>query len=271
METILSVSNLNITFPCGTHIVKNVSFEIKSGEVVAMVGENGSGKSSILKAIIREDESHKTISGSVSYCGGANILEMDDPDLQAFRAQVSYVSQRDVYSDIGKRITVFDVMKAHLEAYYKEKQNKKRLSGEDHRIIDQRITELFDRYQLRIYEENTCRPLFYEKSRPAKLSGGQQRMLSIISSVAVREDAKLFIIDEPLNNLDFKNARKISNLITRIHKENPNAAILMVTHCRIFPAITRLITLKNGCIVPNEETYECYSCFGKANSDGYYE
>ena len=96
-------------------------------------------------------------------------------------------------------------------------------------------------------------------------------MLSIISSVAVRENAKLFIIDEPLNNLDFANARKISNLITRIHKENPDAAILMVTHCRIFPAINRLITLKNGVIVPNEEEYACHSCFGKANSEGFYE
>ena len=96
-------------------------------------------------------------------------------------------------------------------------------------------------------------------------------MLSIISAVAVREDAKLFIIDEPLNNLDFKNARKVSNLITRIHRENPDAAILMVTHCRIFPVITRLITLEKGVIVPNAEEYHCHSCFGKANEDGFYE
>ena len=138
-------------------------------------------------------------------------------------------------------------------------------------ISKEDVAALFDRYQLRVYDESTGKPLFYEKSRPAELSGGQQRMLSIISSVAVRENAKLFIIDEPLNNLDFANARKISNLITRIHKENPDAAILMVTHCRIFPAINRLITLKNGVIVPNEEEYECHSCFGKANSEGFYE
>ena len=87
----------------------------------------------------------------------------------------------------------------------------------------------------------------------------------------VCDDAKLFIIDEPLNNLDFKNARKVSNLITRIHKENPDAAILMVTHCRIFPSITRLITIKNGVVVPNEEEYQCHSCFGKADDNGYYE
>ena len=184
---------------------------------------------------------------------------MEREELQNFRSQIAYVSQKDDYNNYGKRSTVFDVMMESADDY-----SNKEITRED-------VTALFDRYQLRVYDESSDKPLFYEKSRPAKLSGGQQRMLSIISSVAVREDSKLFIIDEPLNNLDFKNARKISNLITRIHKENPDAAILMVTHCRIFPAINRLITLKNGCIVPNEETYECYSCFGKANSDGYYE
>ena len=69
----------------------------------------------------------------------------------------------------------------------------------------------------------------------------------------------------------WKLRRKVSNLITRIHKENPDAAILMVTHCRIFPAITRLITLEKGVIVPNAEEYHCHSCFGIANEDGYYE
>ena len=88
---------------------------------------------------------------------------------------------------------------------------------------------------------------------------------------STKYSAVIMGMGEPLNNLDFKNARKVSNLITRIHKENPDAAILMVTHCRIFPAINRLITLKNGVIVPNEEEYTCHSCFGKANSEGFYE
>ena len=259
METILTVSDLNITLPNGTNIVKGISFEIKSGEVVAIVGENGSGKSTVLKAIMREDETHKKVSGNISYCGGKNILDMSEIELQGFRSQVAYVSQKDEYNNIGKRITVFDVMMDSAELY-----SGREISKED-------VAALFDRYQLRVYDESTGKPLFYEKSRPAKLSGGQQRMLSIISSVAVRENAKLFIIDEPLNNLDFANARKISNLITPIHKENPDTAILRVTPCRIFPAIKRLITLKNGVIVPNEEEYECHSCFGKANSEGFYE
>lgn len=260
METVLKVSNLNVTLPNGTKIIKGISFEIKSGEVVAIVGDNGAGKSTVLKAIMREDEIHKQVGGNISYCGGKNILEMDEKtELQSFRSEIAYVSQRDEYNSIGKRVTVFDEI--YDSAFF---HSKKELSKKE-------VIDLLEKYHLRSYDETTKKYLFYEGSRPSKLSGGQQRMLSIIKAVAVREDAKLFIIDEPLNNLDFKNARKVSNLITRIHKENPDAAILMVTHCRIFPSITRLITINDGIIVPNEEEYQCHSCFGKANKDGYYD
>lgn len=259
METVLKVSDLSITLSDGREIVKGVSFEIKRGEVVALVGENGCGKSTVLKAIMREDEARKRISGSISYLGGGNILEMNEHELQAFRAGVAYVPQGDDYRNMGKRITALDVMMDSAELY-----SARKLTRED-------VVRLFDRYKLRSYDESTGKPLFYEKSCPSRLSGGQQRLLSIISAVAVREDARLFIIDEPLNNLDFKNARSISNLITRIHKENPDAAILMVTHCRIFPCITRLITMDKGRIVPTEEEYRCHNCFGKPNSEGYYD
>lgn len=259
MKTILKVDNLNITLPNGVDIIQNLSFTVSSGEVVAIVGENGIGKSTILKAIMREEEARKLISGSICYCEGKNILQMNEVELQQFRSEVAYVSQRDEFNYVGKRMTVFDVLMDSAELY----------SGEH--LTKEDVSQLFDKYQLRIYDKNSGKPLFDEKSRPAKLSGGQQRLLSIISAVAVRQNAKLFIIDEPLNNLDFKNAKKVSNLITKIHRENPDAAILMVTHCRIFPAITRMITIDKGTIVPNQEEYHCYSCFGKADDDGYYE
>lgn len=258
METVLKLSNLNIILPNGTNIVNNVSLEVKSGEVVCLVGENGSGKSSVLKAIMQDDCAGKTFSGEISYCGGKNILTMSQNELQDFRSQVAYVSQKDDYQYIGKHVTACDIIMDSASAYTKKIFTK------------QDVSKLFDDYNLRVYNDDG-KPLFYEKSKPAKLSGGQQRMLSIVSSVVIRNNAKLFIIDEPLNNLDFKNVKRISNIITKIHKENPNAAILMVTHCRIFPAITRLITMQNGQIVPTTEQYHCYSCFGKPNVEGYYE
>lgn len=260
METVLKVTNLSIHTRDGDRcIIKDVSFEVHAGEVVAISGENGAGKSSILKAIMRHGMGDKRVDGCISYCSGENILTMKDSELQRFRAEVAYVPQRDEYDSIGKSVTVLDVISDSARLYL-----GKPFSDDD-------VKALFDRYKLRVYDPDTGKPQFYENARPAKLSGGQQRMLSIISAVAVREDAKLFIIDEPLNNLDFRNARKVSDLITRIHKNNPNAAILMVTHCRIFPAVTRMITVRDGTVSETEETYVCHSCFGKPNAEGYYE
>ena len=267
METILEVSNLTVTLSNGMNIVKDVSFELHSGDVVALVGENSAGKSTILKAIVGEEDGDKTVTGSVKFEGEELLSSSGDRKKrrQNFLAKIAYVPQTDNYHESGHTANVFDVMMQSASSYKDQNSLGKKTIGKND------ITALFDRYQLRIFDEKTKKPLFYEKSCPAKLSGGLQRMLSIISAIAVREHAKLFIIDEPLNNLDFKNARKVSNLITRIHKENPDAAILMVTHCKIFPVINRLITIKDGVVVPSEEKYQCHSCFGKANAEGYYE
>lgn len=257
MDTILKINNLCVTLFNGVDIVKNISFEIKSGEVVALVGENGSGKSTILKAIMRDDETNKKISGSISYCGGTNILEMGKKELQEFRSKVAYVSQKDDYEFCGKQVSILDIMMDSALLNSKLDYTK-----ED-------AINLLEKYEFKIYDAKGKEKL-YRKSSPSKLSGGQQRMLTIISTVAVRENSNLFIIDEPLNNLDFSNAKKVSNLITKIHKENPNAAILIITHCRIFPVITRLLTIKNGILVSTNDEYKCYNCFGEVNDEGYF-
>ena len=91
----------------------------------------------------------------------------------------------------------------------------------------------------------------------------------------IRDSAKLFIIDEPLNNLDYDNMINVSNLINKIHREHPNAAFLLVTHCRIFPFITKRIDLNNGRILsisPEKEGYlEYYHCLKEPVNEGFYK
>ena len=94
--------------------------------------------------------------------------------------------------------------------------------------------------------------------------------MSVLSVIATRNHAGLMIIDEPLNNLDFENARNISNVINRVIKENPHMSLLMISHCRIFPFITREIELTLEGIIPVDEHYVCHSCFGRPDADGYY-
>ena len=108
------------------------------------------------------------------------------------------------------------------------------------------------------------------KKKVNKLSGGQQRLLSIISDICIRNSSNVFLIDEPLNNLDIENVINISNALNRIVKEKPDAVFLMVSHCKIFPFITSIATIEDGSIIIKDEQLICNSCFGEANEDGYY-
>lgn len=129
------------------------------------------------------------------------------------------------------------------------------------------VNELIDEWIPRRSDNSR---VFDAKSRPAKFSGGEQRLLSVLSVIASRYNSELIIIDEPLNNLDFVNARNISNLINRVLKRNPKAALLMISHCRIFPFITREIKLTPAGIEEVPEHYVCHSCFGIPDDEGFY-
>ncbi|MBR0108130.1 MAG: hypothetical protein IJM07_03295, partial [Pyramidobacter sp.] len=107
-------------------------------------------------------------------------------------------------------------------------------------------------------------------SKPAKFSGGEQRLLSVLSVVATRPSAELMIVDEPLNNLDFVNARNISNVINKVLRDHPQTSLLMISHCRIFPFITREIKLTADGAQELPEHYVCHSCFGEPNEKGFY-
>ena len=78
------------------------------------------------------------------------------------------------------------------------------------------------------------------------------------------------IIDEPLNNLDFINARNISNLINKVIRENSKMGLLMISHCRIFPFINREINITANGVSELSEPYVCHSCFGEPDENGIY-
>ena len=108
------------------------------------------------------------------------------------------------------------------------------------------------------------------KKKVNKLSGGQQRLLSIISDICIRNSSNVFLIDEPLNNLDIENVINISDALNRIVKEKPDAVFLMVSHCKIFPFITNIASIEDGSIIIKDEQLICNSCFGIPDENGYY-
>lgn len=253
MDSILTVKDLLIQIKNRT-LMRNVSFEVNKGEAVLLSGANGIGKSTLLKSILLLETEGKQISGEIVIAGFGDTLSMNSAEIQKCRASVAYVQQRDDYAEMGS-VQVRDIISESGEAN----------SGRS--LSNAEVNDLIDEWLPR--REDNSR-VFEAKSRPAKFSGGEQRLLSVLSVIAARPKADLMIIDEPLNNLDFVNARNISNLINRVIRENPNMALLMISHCRIFPFITREIKLTAEGIVDVTQHYECHSCFGEHDENGFY-
>ena len=253
MESILTVNGLTIQ-RSNRQLVRNASFCIGEGEAVLLSGENGIGKSTLLKALLGLESAGKQISSSIIVRGIGNVLTLKPEELQHLRASVAYVPQRDDYSSMGN-IRVRDIISDSRAAF----------SGES--MSDADVNDLIDEWIPRKKDNSR---VFDAKAKPAKFSGGEQRLLSVLSIIATRSKADLLIIDEPLNNLDFINARNISNVINRAIKENPHMGLLMISHCRIFPFITREIKLTPDGIQNVADRYACHSCFGNPDVNGYF-
>lgn len=253
MDSILSIRDLSIQIKDRT-LFQNATFDVGAGEAVLLSGPNGCGKSSLLKSILRLETDGKRIDGQIFDQRFGDIFALNGTDLQRYRSQIAYVQQKDEYAEMGS-VQVRDIIGDSGLSH----DGRAMSYGEVNDLIDQWIPRRSDNSRV-----------FDAKAKPSKFSGGEQRLLSVLAVIATRPRTELMIIDEPLNNLDFVNARNISNLLNRVIKENPKMGLLMISHCRIFPFITREIKLTATGIEELQEPYLCHSCFGEPDINGYY-
>ena len=237
---VLEVKNLKLEYK-SKKVLEDVSFDLYEGEIVLLSGANGSGKSSLLSSIIGNLENVKSIKGNIIY-DSTDLLK--EKDIQFFRRLVGYVKQSD---DFFEKTCIKEVLSS---------------------------VDLFDGYKM---SSNEVKDMFIEygfenyiNENPANLSGGQKRLLSILMALVRAKGSKLLLIDEPINNLDFNTACRVSNMITKIHKLNPHLSMLIVTHCHIFPIVDRVIKIEKGRILNSNIKYECHNCFGDVDENGFY-
>lgn len=249
MEPLIKLIDYSIKYK-DIDILKDINFSFESGKVYLIDGNNGVGKSTFLKSLLGFERELKKQNGTIIIDGSKNVLQMNDNEIQLLRSKIAYLEQKDDYSF---NVTVRDVLVDSYKAFINRKMNK-----EDFKYVE----TIFNRFSNNLNFKLT--------QKVNKLSGGQQRMLSIIASICIRENSKIFIIDEPLNNLDMKNVAKISNILNQIVKNKKDAVFIVVSHCKIFPFITNVIKIENNKMILSKDTVECYACFGKYDENGYY-
>jgi len=249
VERILSVENLHIEFaePVLT-VANNENFYVNKGELVVILGDNGSGKSSLLKSLVLAPDIRESSSRKLIFDG----VEIDDKKIDFFRKSIGYAMQEDDDDPLFSR-----KVRDYVLDYASEAVN---IEG-----YESYYKKLFDDYLLcSVYEKGKL-----NQQRLKVCSGGEKRMVSILRAFS-RNNSKLFILDEPINNLDAKHARILNNFLIDLKKKKDPPGILIVTHCHMFQNVDRAYQLKDGKLYQVSK-YEPKSCFGECDSFGYYK
>ena len=211
-NTILDVKNLHITFEqpkVSKQILEDVSFSVKAGKCLGILGESGSGKSMTTKAILGLLNRDFKISGSATF-EGTDLLQMGDGDLRTLRGSaIGMILQNpmtcfDPLYKIGNQI--YETFDAH--GIYPRDQYK----AEAIKILE----------KMRIHDPEGVLQKF-----PHQLSGGMLQRVMI--GIAMSMNPRLLICDEPTTAIDSITQYEIIKEFQRIKAES-NVGMLFITH-----------------------------------------
>ena len=213
-EVILDVRNLSKSFEVKKSIfslkksyvkaVKNVSFSVKKGETLGLVGESGCGKTTVGKCVLRL---YQNITHGKIVFAGEDVYEMREEKLRDFRTKAQMIFQ-DPYSSLSPRMKVLDIIKEGVL---------------EHKIVPK---EEADEYVYGIMEECGLRRELADRY-PKDFSGGQRQRICIARALAVKPD--FIVCDEPVSALDVSVQAQIINLLKKIQKER-GISLLFISH-----------------------------------------
>jgi oligopeptide transport system ATP-binding protein len=213
-KPLLSVQNLCVNFEVGRksffsspmllRAVTDVSFDLKSGETLGIVGESGCGKSTLGRAILNL---LKSSSGKV-ILDGVDLGSLSETDLRKSRKDMQMIFQ-DPLASLNPRLTIKQIISEPLEIFFKELTSLE---------IEQRVLEMMDVVGL---------SRDYINRYPHEFSGGQCQRIGIARAMIVRP--KLLICDEAVSALDVSIQAQIINLLMDLQKEF-KTSIIFISH-----------------------------------------
>lgn len=195
---LIEVRNLVKHFPVDNsddvvQAVDDVSFDIRAGETLGLVGESGCGKSTVGRCLLRL---HEPTSGNVWF-EGKDIVGLSHNEMQALRRQMQIIFQ-DPYASLNPRLSVRSIVAEPLKIHRigtKAEQNE-------------RVTELLEKVGL---------DAKYADRYPHEFSGGQRQRIGIARALAL--NPKLIICDEPVSALDVSVQAQVVNLLQQLQEE----------------------------------------------------
>ncbi len=210
----LSLKHIYKKYPGGVTAVSDFNLEIKDKEFLILVGPSGCGKTTTLRMIAGLEE----ITEGELFIGDRLVNDVAPKDRDIAMVFQNYA--------LYPHMTVFENMAFGLKLRKTPKEEIKRRVEEAARILD--ITHLLDR-------------------RPKALSGGQKQRVAL--GRAIVRNPKVFLLDEPLSNLDAKLRATMRTELTKLHKKL-ETTFIYVTHDQVeaMTMATRIVVMKDGLI-----------------------
>ena len=210
----LSLEHITKVYPNGFEAVKDFNLEIKDKEFIIFVGPSGCGKSTTLRMIAGLEE----ISGGTLKIGDRVVNDVEPKDRDIAMVFQSYA--------LYPHMTVYDNMAFSLKIRKTPKDQIDKMVHEAARILD--LEKLLDR-------------------KPKALSGGQRQRVAM--GRAIVRNPKVFLMDEPLSNLDAKLRVQMRTEISKLH-QRLGATIIYVTHdqTEAMTLGTRIVVMKDGVV-----------------------
>ena len=246
---LLEVKNLKLHFPLyegavfqkqvgAVRAVDGISFEVRKGETLGVVGESGCGKSSSIRAVAML---HRPTAGEVFF-EGVDITKLSKKNLMRVRKNIQMVFQ-DPYASLNPRMTVGNIISEPMEIF-----SKLGLLDMKKGKIDQRVEYLMERVGLLKH---------YKNRYPHEFSGGQRQRVGIARALALQP--KIILADEPVSALDVSIQSQILNLMKELQNEFDLTYIFIAHDLSVVKYISdRIAVMYLGQIVETAEAESLY-------------
>ena len=212
-DIILKVDHLTKTFqvksprlfekPLALNAVNDVSFEVKRGETIGVIGESGCGKSTLGKAIL---QLIPATSGDVIY-NGQSLMKLNQKEMNELRKEINMVFQ-DPYSSLDPRMTTGELIEEPMIIHNIGTPEERK----------KRVIELLKLVGLDYY---------HSIRYPHEFSGGQRQRINIARALSM--DIKLLVCDEPVSALDVSVQAQVLNLLQEL-KEKLGLTYFFISH-----------------------------------------
>ncbi|WP_413786713.1 ABC transporter ATP-binding protein [Psychrobacter immobilis] len=244
--TVLQVSNLQVQFPVEKSLfggtkrwfdaVKNVDMILHKGQALGIIGESGSGKTTIALALSQLLSNQARVGGQIMV-NGQDISALSKRDLRTFRSQIQMVFQ-DPFASINPRMTVMQIVEEGLL-----------VQGVDKTSRQQAVMDSLATVHL---------PLAFAQRYPHELSGGQRQRVALARALIMQPS--LLILDEPTSALDSTTQVTVVSLLREIQEKLQISYVFISHDLKVVRALCQhIMVLKEGRCIEYGRTEEVFN------------